>query len=477
MKLKLVDPLVIKEEPFRNCKLNRLQYAEVLTDVVANYSNGFTLAINNEWGTGKTTFVKMWQQHLKNKGFSTLYFNAWENDFQDDVILTLMSEIQELQVKKNKEVFDKLVNKAAPLTKSLVSGLFKTFCTKYVGNEFVQDLLETGSDCLGTEIQEQLKAYSTRKKGINEFKSCLEEFIHETSPEKNVIFIIDELDRCRPSYAVEVLERIKHLFSVQGVVFVLSIDKEQLCHAIRGVYGSEKINSEEYLRRFIDVEFSLPAPPSDLFCDYLYNTFGFDEFLKSPKRITYRDLREDNELFITFTKMLFSYDKVSLRLQEKIFAHARISLCSFANNYYLLPQLYFFLIYIKTVHNELYKNIETGKYSCQELLTRIEEILPKNIKNSDMHSILYAISTLIHTYNNSKEYGSKEQLLIDVDGLPRLSIKSTIDKSDFHKDLLSLFGSFERFRNKYDITINHLTARIDLAQQFINSESIGIESN
>jgi tRNA A37 threonylcarbamoyladenosine biosynthesis protein TsaE len=52
-----IDP----QKPFANCKLERQKYADVLTDIVKAYPQGFTLAINNEWGTGKTTFVRMWQ--------------------------------------------------------------------------------------------------------------------------------------------------------------------------------------------------------------------------------------------------------------------------------------------------------------------------------------------------------------------------------------------------------------------------------
>lgn len=67
------------------------------------------------------------------------------------------------------------------------------------------------------------------------------------------MFFIDELDRCRPTFAIELLERIKHLFDIQNIVFVLSIDKEQLEASTAAAYGSA-INAPEYLRRFIDLE-------------------------------------------------------------------------------------------------------------------------------------------------------------------------------------------------------------------------------
>lgn len=72
-----------------------------------------------------------------------------------------------------------------------------------------------------------------------------------------VVIAIDELDRCRPLYAIELLEAAKHLFSVNNIVFVLATNRSELGHSIKAVYG-EKFDSQEYLKRFIDVDFRLP---------------------------------------------------------------------------------------------------------------------------------------------------------------------------------------------------------------------------
>ena len=84
-------------------------------------------------------------------------------------------------------------------------------------------------------------------------------FINGSNREKTVIIFVDELDRCRPSYAIELLERIKHLFNIGGLVFVLALDREQLGHSIKAVYGNG-IDSDGYLRRFVDFEYQLKNP-------------------------------------------------------------------------------------------------------------------------------------------------------------------------------------------------------------------------
>ena len=72
-----------------------------------------------------------------------------------------------------------------------------------------------------------------------------------------VVVVIDELDRCRPLYAIELLEAAKHLFSVENIVFVLAINLRELGHSIKAVYGSD-FDSHEYLERFIDIAIPLP---------------------------------------------------------------------------------------------------------------------------------------------------------------------------------------------------------------------------
>ena len=64
------------------------------------------------------------------------------------------------------------------------------------------------------------------------------------------------------------------------MVFVLSIDKKQLCNSIRGYYGSDLINAEEYLKRFIDIEYLLPEPDLDKLCNYLFDVYGFKYFFE-----------------------------------------------------------------------------------------------------------------------------------------------------------------------------------------------------
>ena len=94
--------------PFANDKLDRFGLCNILTDVVSFYGqSGCVMGLDGEWGSGKTTFVRMWRQHLENNGYKTLYFNAWASDYTEDPLMALVSELSGLSPE------DDTVNKIA----------------------------------------------------------------------------------------------------------------------------------------------------------------------------------------------------------------------------------------------------------------------------------------------------------------------------------------------------------------------------
>lgn len=468
MKAKHYDIEVDPENPFGNCKLGRQKYAAVLTNVVQTYADGFVLALNNEWGTGKTTFVKMWQQDLNNQGFKTLYFNAWENDFEQNVLVALISELKELKESKSASAFKSVVKNAAPLAKSIIPTLLKSIATKYVGKEGIQELLNVAIDVSVDGLADEVKAYTEKKEGVKEFKNSLEKFVAKSSDNKPIVFIIDELDRCRPSYSVEVLEQIKHLFSVKGIVFVLSVDKVQLGHAIRGVYGNDSIDSDEYLRRFIDIEYSIPEPDTKAFCEYLYDYFHFNEFLELNERVNAYDLSRDGKRLLDFTTYLFKKQKLNLRLQEKIFAHARLVLNSFSLKNYIFPELYLFIIYLKNKHNKLYRNIREIKFTPQELIDHIEPILPKRIDKYEDMDLTQMISLFLVSYTNAYSEHDAYSLLYKTDENDPtkkiLLIRSEIDQSENNQELLRYIHHINNNTNYHRLGLNYLLKRIELTE-------------
>ncbi|MFR9546538.1 MAG: P-loop NTPase fold protein [Rikenellaceae bacterium] len=359
------------ENPFANCKLNRERYADVLTSIVESYKDGFVLAVNGKWGTGKTTFMNMWRQSLENKEYRTIYFNAWENDFTSEPMVAILGELKSLTATEN-SLFDNILEKSAKFSSAILPILAKTAAT-LAGFGGVADAIEKTSEAALSLINNEIEEYDKKKEALSEIKNDLAAFIKENCGDKPLVFIVDELDRCRPDYAVEVLEKIKHLFAVEGVVFVLSIDKEQLGHAVCGYYGSEKIDSREYLRRFIDLEYTLPKPDIDLFAKHLYDYFDFAKFFEQKNRINNNNLKFEDESFFKLVSVFCHKRNITLRQLEKIFAHTRIVSRCFIINNYVHPDVIFLLMTLKEYNNSLYESIKTNSLTLEALAQALDE--------------------------------------------------------------------------------------------------------
>ena len=466
MKIKHAELNIQQENPFETCKLNRKAYGEALAKVVETYAEGFVLSINNPWGTGKTTFIKMWQAMLVNQGFKTVYFNAWENDFDSTPQVALISELGSLTNQKSDKTFKDLVDKAAILSHHVLPAVAKAIVEKYLGKDILKEVIEASTEGAAEILRDEISDYAKKKKGLLEFKGQLERYVKERTEGKPLVILIDELDRCRPTYSVDLLENVKHFFNVPGIVFVLAIDKDQMENAIRGYYNSEGMNAKEYLRRFIDLEFSLPVPEKGAFCRYLYQYFGFSDFLETDARRTHSELRGDASAFIDFASFLFAHYNLTLRQQEKIFARARIALNSFTVNSYLFPNVYIFLIYAKGLQPDFYNKLVARNAPPQEILDDLSQIFPSRMTEENERPFLWTEAELLLLYHNYRTDQHRTSKLYETDehGKTRLLVQSKVDKSGNSQVLLNVIESSFRTR---DIELSHLLKKIDLFDQFM----------
>jgi hypothetical protein len=274
------------QNPFAKDPLQRGQCAENLTALVTRCGTPMVMTLSAPWGQGKTTFVKMWAQHLRNQKVESIYFNCWENDYADDPLLTFMGAIQEYvdagtatqqsalasAAGKMKDGLKKVV-KASP--KIAINWLLRGglhYLTD--GDESAKDEIDAISEIAAAMMEKELEKGKAVKTAMQEFKNALQDFAKQANPPREdgthapLVVFVDELDRCRPSFAVELLERIKHLFAVEGVVFVLAVDRDQLAHASAALLGFNPHQANGYLRRFIDFDYILPEPAASIFSKY-----------------------------------------------------------------------------------------------------------------------------------------------------------------------------------------------------------------
>jgi nucleoside-triphosphatase THEP1 len=466
MKIKHHEIIPNYNNPFSECKLGRESYARVLTDIVNTYADGFVLAINNEWGTGKTTFVKMWRQQLKNEGFQTIYFNAWENDFDNNPLVALMSELESLSNYTNREDFKSVIEKGAILVKNIAPILAKSLIKKYVVNidDITLNVVENATKASTEILEEEIKEYTSKKKTIIEFRTELEKYVKQGNNAQPLIFIIDELDRCRPNYSVEVLEQIKHFFSVSGIVFVLSFDKKQLGAAIKGFYGSETLNSNEYLRRFIDLEYSIPKPDENLYSNYLYEYFGFKQVFEATGRFNNQSFKADSTNFLRTSLLLFSFNNTTLRQQEKIFGQMRFVLNSFKYNENYYASIILVLIYLKNLKSDIYNSIINKSFSIQALIDEIGKLFPVT---DAKFNLVYFLAEFIHLYNNSLPNRDNKPLYTRNENGITTNLKSPFssENSGFRNEILS--ECLEMVKCDIFINLDNLINKVNLTKSII----------
>lgn len=279
-----LEPDIPDEEPFANDKLKRVIPANALRNIVGSVVGPCVLAVDGAWGTGKTTFLKMWAQQMRNEDYTVVEFNAWETDFSEDPFLALISQIKDCLDRQDIELPEPRSNAFWRHAGRVLFFLSNTAVNAIPGISVdIEAALTDANPELITEISDRRQAnYTEAARCIQEFRGALSKVFGDRSTPGcgPLVVIVDELDRCRPMYAIEVLETAKHLFSADGVVFVLGMNRSQLAHSIRCVYGQD-VDADGYLARFVDIEFSLPPAPRDGFMQDLIERLKLDEAFKA----------------------------------------------------------------------------------------------------------------------------------------------------------------------------------------------------
>lgn len=269
-------------------KPHREELADYLTSYLAKEPN-FVLNVNGAWGTGKTHFVRCWENKIS-KEHPAIHVDAWKTDFSDDPIISVVETILEYfrrqDVFLNTETEEKILKLAGRIGKTalkVAAGLSAaSIGAGYsAGASLVEDSVSILTDAIDKNVKLEFESYKTRLNAIDEFKKEIgiwTELYFESNKVEHkapVFVFVDELDRCRPTYAVEMLEVIKHFFDMRSYVFVVSTDTNQLSESIKAIYGSG-FNSGKYLNRFFDDSCNLDIPSFRSYCTTLFTKEDFN---------------------------------------------------------------------------------------------------------------------------------------------------------------------------------------------------------
>lgn len=266
------DPDIDGESDF----FQRRGFSENLTRLFQACNESLVISIDSEWGDGKTSFVMKWAAELEHGAdFIPIYYDAYKNDFTNDAFLSIATAIREkLERKKlikRKKILEKQLDDLKGSMAAVATDMLKLASGVVVNNLTGglvngKDVSERTGDAIGQvlsdglkgRVDQKLEAHEEAQKHIDSYRAHLKQAL-EALGDKKIVFFVDELDRCRPDFSIQVIEKIKHLFDVKGVYFVLSVNRRQLLSVIRHAYGVSAKDAEVYFQKFIHLETKLPS--------------------------------------------------------------------------------------------------------------------------------------------------------------------------------------------------------------------------
>jgi hypothetical protein len=362
----------------------RKQFGEVLTRLVSNLEAPAVLLLDAPWGTGKTTFIKMWRGELAKAHVTSIYFDSFANDYHEDAFLTLAGEIVARVVElkpRSSKALETFKTRAVQVAKVLgraslrfgvragSAGLLTGDEVEAAAKEIVKAGGEEAAKGLDELLAERLESHNADREAFDQFRSSLTALSTGLAGKKvtgsateerddaapSLIFIIDELDRCRPPFALDLLQKIKHFFAVPGVIFVLVSSLRQLEASVRLAYGD--IDARVYLEKFYHVRILFPLGTADR-PDMATETYLYH--LLTATR---------SDRIIEIISLFCRVCPLSLRSLERIAAYCKLYSISVPENSMSISSIIAGLCIMKVTEPDLYALARSGKLSFDPVLS------------------------------------------------------------------------------------------------------------
>lgn len=399
-------------------KLERKPLAERLTKAISAFypftKEAYVLSLDARFGSGKTTFLKMWKSDLEASGYAVIYIDAWESDFDDEplipIISTLLGSIQSNTSANNvKAALQGALGATAHIANATlhkIIGIDVKETITAVKEDLEEAHLVSEGEKIYREFSYKQKVYARLKKSLSEYTESLEK--------KPLIILVDELDRVRPDYAVKFLEAIKHIFSVQGICFVLAVDREQLKKSIQQLYGDIDFNG--YYRRFVTREVKLPEASRVKtmrdFIDVLSKEY-FEEMKNNGTALSLKG--KENDTVLSYMEIACSVFSLSPREIELLFRIYRQFMAveakssGYMTTWLTAPVI---LIVMLIKNEEMYKALGNGTASPREILDYIDSMyfLEGRIEDEKFSIVLEAIAFSLTGENTAYQKEAETEL-------------------------------------------------------------------
>lgn len=389
-RIKAPLPKEYLEEPYRTMEepLSRLVLAQQMTALYKGLEHGTVSVLNGRWGSGKSTFARKLVHHLDAEGLAVTYFDAFAQDYVDSPFLALSTHlVREIEQRGNsaKPSSKKIKDASKGVSKRLVGisakTLVKAVTLGIIGSSEIDEIIavagdigdasgalaEQASDYAFDHVLESESEFERFRSSLGGLSDALGARAEDGSGQKTV-FIIDELDRCRPDFALGILEVIKHLFDNDRVHFILVTNIDYLIASVNSKYGLGD-NSKEYLNKFYDFIVFFEQRSSGTY-DHAASTLverRLCQILEGQNVGGVSDLTESLQEFVR------AFD-FTLREASSLATNAALSFLAYNNRSFRPSTLIACLALYRSRFPEIYQEIKKGTYTSSQLLSVFESV-------------------------------------------------------------------------------------------------------
>lgn len=376
-------PLTIgPDDGFENTDLfGYRQFGERFANIVETLDSATVIVLDGPWGSGKTTFTRQWAGLLRRREHTVVQFDAFANDYQDDAFIALAGEVCACLERKKTTGVEELktwfLESATGIMKTLPSiaaRVVVNLVTQGALPDVISELAESIESANISQLEKRIEETHEAKGAVNEFRKRLSDVAvrlakgspaTETKPTegaaRKLVFIIDELDRCRPTFALSLLERVKHLFSVDEICFVLVAHLPELARMVEKEYGVT--SGQRYLEKFYRLRVTLPvarerhASPHVQYVEHLFREM--DVQMDEPEIL---------EFVAEGLHALAGVYDLPLRTLEQVAGNVALVCLVTNERHFRCEPLIAGLCVMRIVDPELYEKAKTGRLGMDEAM-------------------------------------------------------------------------------------------------------------
>lgn len=297
--------------------VDRIEEIDTLKELIENRDyykensqNGISILINGSWGSGKTTFINdLCKDSELDKAYKIIKYDSFEYDFYDNPYIPLFSFLHDklkisIDVDRLTKITSKQIGKVLLNTSYIViNTLFKIKFGKNL-DDFKRQMEEVKKN-----FDEDNDVYKEFK-DLEKIKNDIKKAIQVKAKSKPIIFAIDELDRCNPTFAIGTLEILKYFLDIKNFIIILSLDEKQLQESVKTIYG-QGMNSDIYFSKFFDYKFNLNRLTFSKILDQASIT-NMPDILPSVDHVfnvLNISARDSHKIFIEFLRKYEMYNK------------------------------------------------------------------------------------------------------------------------------------------------------------------------